>query len=67
LKGREINVSRRDTNIVRPFGGEKVHWTFSSFRLTPVEGEGVLVKASPEADYIKVGTRCVPFNNPQLY
>src|SRR3989344_7192838 len=25
---------------VRPFGGEKVHWTFSSFRLTSREGRG---------------------------
>jgi hypothetical protein len=26
---------------VRPFGGEKVHWTFSSFRLTShFTGEG---------------------------
>jgi len=29
-------------NRVRPFGGEKVHWTFSYFRLTPRKrGRGI--------------------------
>jgi hypothetical protein len=35
-------------NPAHPFGGEKVHWTFSCFRLTPrVAGEGELAGETP--------------------
>ena len=33
--------ARAQKNRLRPFGGEKVHWTFSCFRLTS-RGRGVL-------------------------
>jgi hypothetical protein len=35
-----LYARRGAVSFLHPFGGEKVHRTFSSFRLTPLEGGG---------------------------